>query len=205
MMALFIVLWLSSSPEQIQKSVARYFRDPSGSARLLTPEDPGSGEQSNTSLTTLEQQLWLGMRDIPNFDQVKANVRMTVTGEGLRIELMENDKGTFFQTGQATPTRPARDLLIELAKEVGRLPNRLVIEGHTDSRQYSNGTGYSNWELSMDRANAARKLMQQNGLKSGQILQVSGFADHQLRLLGQPDDPSNRRISIIVSYAHPVT
>ena len=204
MMALFIVLWLSSAPAQIQKAVALYFRNPTGSSKILTTALPGDGETPDVSLTALKDQLTAAMSHIPNFDQIRANVKMTVTGEGLRIELLENERGMFFQTGQATPTPPAKTLLIELAKEVGRLPNRLVIEGHTDARPYSDSTSYTNWELSAARANAARKLMQQSGLKPGQVLQVSGFADHQLRLPGEPDNPSNRRISIIVSYAHPL-
>ena len=125
---------------------------------------------------------------------------MTVTGEGLRIELLENQKGMFFENGQAKPTENAHVLLMELASELGKMPNTVLIEGHTDSKAFSEDNGYSNWELSTDRANAARKLMEENGLKENQVVEIRGYADQELRLKDKPEDPSNRRISIIVRY-----
>jgi chemotaxis protein MotB len=79
------------------------------------------------------------------------------------------------------------------------MKNSILVEGHTDSRQYQ-GAQYSNWELSADRANSARKIMEDNGLRPNQVTQVRGFADQQLRLPDHPEDPSNRRVSIIVRY-----
>jgi chemotaxis protein MotB len=86
-----------------------------------------------------------------------------------------------------------------LAKELGKLKNAIFIEGHTDSKLYDNAE-YTNWELSADRANAARRLMQTTGLRRDQVTQVRGYADQQLRLPKNPEDPSNRRVSIIVQY-----
>jgi chemotaxis protein MotB len=126
---------------------------------------------------------------------------MTITGDGLRIEMLESDKGRFFETGEPLPTETGKALLVLLAQEVGKLPNALLIEGHTDSTPYDNAR-YSNWELSADRANSARRIMQENGVRPNQIAQVRGFADQQLRLPAKPEDPSNRRISIIVQYLH---
>jgi flagellar motor protein MotB len=88
----------------------------------------------------------------------------------------------------------------KLAQELGRAPNRISIEGHTDSRPFAKRGDYGNWELSVDRANAARRLMQQNGVRPDQISQVRGFADQMLRKSNDPQDPSNRRISLIVQY-----
>jgi chemotaxis protein MotB len=82
------------------------------------------------------------------------------------------------------------------------VPNRISIEGHTDAQPYSGAANYSNWELSTDRANAARRLMQTTGLRPNQVLQVRGYADQQLRVPSNPFDPSNRRISLIVQYLH---
>jgi chemotaxis protein MotB len=79
------------------------------------------------------------------------------------------------------------------------MKNSVLVEGHTDSTQYQ-GAEYSNWELSADRANSARKIMQENGLRADQVTQVRGFADQQLRVPDKPEDPSNRRVSIIVQY-----
>jgi chemotaxis protein MotB len=122
-----------------------------------------------------------------------------VTGEGLRIELLETEKGMFFETGKPEPTTTGKDLLIKLSQELGAMPNSILIEGHTDSKQYQ-GAKYSNWELSADRANSARKIMEDNGLRPDQVTQVRGFANQQLRVPDKPDDPSNRRVSIIVQY-----
>jgi chemotaxis protein MotB len=91
-------------------------------------------------------------------------------------------------------------LLTLLAGELGKVPNRISIEGHTDAKPFSERANYSNWELSSDRANAARRLMQQAGLREDQVSQVRGFADQNLRSKTNPLDPSNRRISIIVQY-----
>ena len=87
-----------------------------------------------------------------------------------------------------------------LSKELGVLPNDLVIEGHTDSKPFSGKAEYSNWELSADRANAARRLMEENGARPGQVAQVRGFADRNLRDKTDPEAASNRRISVIVRY-----
>jgi chemotaxis protein MotB len=102
--------------------------------------------------------------------------------------------------GSPTPNQNGKELLDLLAGELGKLPNRISIEGHTDSKPYSGKRNYGNWELSVDRANAARRLMQQQGLGEKQVAQVRGFADQLLRKQEDPFDPSNRRISLIVQY-----
>jgi chemotaxis protein MotB len=128
---------------------------------------------------------------------------MTVTGEGLRIELLEAKMGTFFETGSAQPTDSGNEMLKLLASELGKLPNRLSVEGHTDARPYISTTGYSNWELSSDRANAARKLIQMGGVRANQVADVRGYADQKLRKLDDPSSASNRRVSIVVKYRTP--
>ena len=90
-----------------------------------------------------------------------------------------------------------------MAQEIGKLPNRVSIEGHTDSKPYQGKTFYSNWELSADRANAARRIMRESGLANNQVEQVRGFADQHLRNKADPNDPANRRISLIVQYLQP--
>jgi chemotaxis protein MotB len=112
---------------------------------------------------------------------------------------METEKGMFFESGSPSPTGNGKDVLANLAKELGRMDNNVLIEGHTDARPLKR-TDYSNWELSGDRANAARRFMQGSGLRADQVKQVRGFADQNL---AKPDDPGaaqNRRISIIVQY-----
>ena len=85
-----------------------------------------------------------------------------------------------------------------MAAELKTLPNSLLIEGHTDATPYSSDASYSNWDLSADRANSARRLLQQDGVRSNQVTQVRGYADQMLRVKNNPTDPSNRRISILV-------
>jgi chemotaxis protein MotB len=87
-----------------------------------------------------------------------------------------------------------------LAPEAGKLPNPISIEGHTDSTQYSDSKTYGNWELSTDRANTARRLMENNGVNPGQVVQVRGYADRKLRKPDQPQDASNRRVTVIIQY-----
>ncbi len=202
MMALFIVLWLMTASQDVQKAVAGYFRDPKGFGTQTGSSMGGSGESltiSKDHMDLLKDKLQQALKQTPEFSKLKNYVQMTITGEGLRIELLENDKGRFFENGQPYPTKMGEDLLRLLAGQLGNLKNRILVEGHTDSKPYD-GMGYSNWELSVDRANSARRIMQDNGLHLNQISQVRGFADQQLRIPTQPQDPSNRRVSIIVQY-----
>src|SRR5262249_926108 len=116
------------------------------------------------------------------------------------IEMLESEKGMFFESGSARPSQVGDALLKRLAEELGELPNELLIEGHTDARPYSGKTEYSNWELSADRANSARRFMEMSGLRPHQVVQVRGFADQNLRDTEHPEDAKNRRISVIVRY-----
>jgi len=122
---------------------------------------------------------------------------MMITAEGLRIDLLETKRGVFFETGNPKPTEAGRNLLQLLAVELAKLPNKVAIEGHTDSTPYGR-VDYSNWELSADRANAARRILLEYGLPDTRISQVRGFADQRLLFKNDPSNPSNRRISIIV-------
>ncbi len=134
---------------------------------------------------------------------MKDQVQITVTGEGLRIESRETEKGMFFESGNSKPSPAGQDVLIVMAKGLGKLPNNILLEGHTDSKPFAEAGTYTNWELSNDRANSARRLMQARGLRPEQIKQVRGFADQQLRVKAEPLAASNRRISMIVQYRNP--
>jgi chemotaxis protein MotB len=164
-----------------------------------------SGVAENFSLTKdnmelLKDELQKAVRKVVDFEKLKNQIEMTVTAEGLRIELMESEKGTFFASGVAEPSQDGRQILSMLAHELGKLPNTISIEGHTDSKPFAGGTNYSNWELSADRANAARRMVQENGVGPHQVSQVRGYADQRLRKPKSPDDASNRRISVVVQY-----
>jgi len=213
MMALFIVLWLTNTSKPIQVAISGYFKDPSGTGKETGSSLAGSketggnlaGSGENFQLTKqnmgkLKDQLQRSIRSITDLDNLKKNIEMTVTSEGLRIELLESAGGTFFDSGSATLNQSGRELLTLLAAELGKVPNHVSVEGHTDAKPYGGKGSYSNWELSADRANAARRLMQQSGLRGDQVSQVRGFADQRLRTATDSLDPSNRRVSIIVQY-----
>jgi chemotaxis protein MotB len=203
MMSLFIVLWLMSASKPIQEAVGGYFRDPSGTADKKGSAVAGAGENfvlTKDNMPKLKDQLEQKIREMDDFEKLKNHVEMTVTNEGLRIELMESAAGTFFDSGSSKLNADGNELLIALSQELSKLPNKLSIEGHTDSKPYVGKGNYSNWELSTDRANAARRLMQASGIGPDQITQVRGFADQRLRKLDNPLDPSNRRVSLIVQY-----
>jgi len=208
MMALFIVLWLmSSSSKQTQIAISGYFKDPNGTGQKTGTTVLGSvsGPSENFQLTKqdmgkLKEQLQKSIQNITDLDKLKKNIEMTVTAEGLRIELLESEKGTFFDSGSSALNQSGQELLALLAVELGKVPNHISVEGHTDAKPFTGKSSYSNWELSADRANAARRLMQQSGLRGDQVSQVRGFADQRLRNTKDPLDPSNRRISIIVRY-----
>ena len=203
MMALFIVLWLMNSSKQIQEAVGGYFKDPTGTAKQVGSDQRGAADNfvlSQDNMEQLKEQLQKAIKEVPKFDQLKNHIDMTVTNEGLRIELSESATGTFFDSGKARISEGGEELLVVMAEELGKLPNKLAIEGHTDSKKYAEGSNYGNWELSSDRANAARRLLQLHGIRLDQVTQVRGFADQRLRKKEDALDPANRRISLIVQY-----
>jgi chemotaxis protein MotB len=212
MMSLFIVLWLMNSSKPIKEAVAGYFKDPAGTSKLTGGNGKGPGESSGEGTTDsvtlskdnmskLKDDLQSAIHRIQDLNKLGSQIEMTVTSEGLRIELLESAKGTFFDSGSPELNDSGKETLIALAKQLGGVPNKVSIEGHTDSKPLvRHGGDYGNWELSVDRANNARRLMQENGLRADQVTQVRGYADQHLRKTDAPDDPSNRRISILVQY-----
>jgi chemotaxis protein MotB len=202
MMSLFIVLWLMNSSEKVKKAVAGYFNDPRGTATMLGTTMTGTGETvtaaSADNMQKLKEKLEEEIRARKDLQKLSKQIEITITPEGLRIELLEDKNGTFYQSGSARLSASGQELLGLLAGELKTLPNSLLIEGHTDAEQYSDDTSYSNWELSADRANSARRLLQQDGVRGNQVTQVRGYADQLLRVKANPYDPSNRRISILV-------
>ena len=203
MMALFIVLWLLNASKQVREAVGGYFRDPHGNLKKVGSNKNGADAyvaMNKEDMEKLKEQLLQSIHHLDPNDKLKNQIEITVTAEGLRIELMESAKGTFFELGSADPTPALHDILNVLSSELGKLPNKISIEGHTDSMAYSGARKYDNWDLSTDRANEARRLMQDEGMRPNQISQVRGFADRELRLPQNPSDPSNRRISLIVQY-----
>jgi len=204
MMALFIVLWLLNSSKQVRVAVGGYFKDPTGKSKKVGNGESGSAGENfvanKENMDKIKDEIAAAIHKVNITEKLKDQIEMTITAEGLRIELMETAKGAFFPSGTPEPNGEGKELLTLLAVQLGKLPNNLSIEGHTDSKPFSSTGVYSNWELSADRANWARRIMQQNGLGPSQVTQVRGYADQRLRKPKEPEDPANRRISVIVHY-----
>jgi chemotaxis protein MotB len=204
MMALFIVLWLMGSSEKVKKAVSGYFNDPKGTGKLMGTLMTGTGtgvtvaQVSTDQLQKLKDKLEEEIKARKDLEKLSKQIEITITPEGLRIELIEGKDGTFYELGSAKLSASGQTLLALLGSELKTLPNSLLIEGHTDSTPYSSDAGYSNWDLSADRANAARRLLQQDGVRVNQVTQVRGYADQMPRVKDNPTDPSNRRVSILV-------
>ena len=202
MMALFIVLWLMGSSEKVKKAVAGYFNDPKGTGALLGTTMTGTGDAitkvTTDNLEKLKEEIEKEIKARKDLEKLSKQIEIKVTPEGLRIELIEGKDGTFFEIGSAKLSASGQELLGLLGKTLSGFPNCLLIEGHTDSTPYSSDASYSNWDLSADRANSARRLLQQDGVRQNQVTQVRGYADMMLRVKDNPMDPSNRRISILV-------
>ena len=203
LMALFIVLWMMTSTQKVKESVSGYFRDPRGYTRKLGagPLSAGEGLSLNRhTVQDLEKQIEVALQQMPEFGAFRDQVKLSVTGEGLRIDLLETEEGMFFVSGSPSPTGAGERLLGVLGTELGKMSNPVVIEGHTDARQFRNSGPYGNWELSVDRANAARRLLRARGVRPDQIVEVRGFADQKALNPTDPNDPRNRRVSVVVKF-----
>jgi chemotaxis protein MotB len=133
------------------------------------------------------------------------NVIIDQTPEGLRIQLVDEDGRSMFPSGHAEPYERTRQLLLAVSKILLTLPNRISISGHTDSVPYRGSPGYSNWELTADRANAARRIIQNAGVQSDRIYQVVGKADTEPLYPEDPYMAANRRLAIVLLREAPVT
>lgn len=222
MLALFIVLWIMAQSQSIRQNVSQYFKNPGllpHSQGLMEKSDmggemptPGHSQElqrpspapadvvdDQKRLEETKKKIEEIIAQMPELESLKDLLRFQITDEGLRIELMEREDGRFFEVGSAKINPQAHQIFGIIAKELSELPNRLTIEGHTDSRPYGK-QDYSNWELSADRANSARRLMDNLGAKPGQIGEVRGYADRHLLNAQDPNDYKNRRVSIIVKF-----
>lgn len=215
MMALFIVLWIVGQSKKVKQSVSHYFKDPgafmksTGSAMSSDGKIPDLGKAGKDSTLTLKLSDITQLREegaklkemissLPEFKYFKNQVEITITKDGLQIDLIEDSTGVFFDVGSAKLKPKAINLLQVMGADFKKLPNGVIIDGYTDARPYVT-QNYSNWMLSVDRANAARKILLKGGMRSGQLLQIRGYADRDLRDPKHPYDASNRRVSIVVA------
>ncbi len=219
LMAFFLVMWIVGQSAQVRAAVAGYFRDPGlfdneksnsmvpGGEKGILPERLGGGPGDPASGATLRDAQMLeqaasrirqALGGVPEFSSLKDQIEIRLTSEGLLIELQETAATGFFDTGSAKINEAGEHILVAIAHELSRVPNGVLFEGHTDSRPYQSTVGYTNWELSADRANSARRTMERSGLQPAHVRGVRGWADTQLRTPSDPYDARNRRVTIIV-------
>ncbi len=228
LMALFLVLWvLSNASNKDKEAIAEYFSTPlvvamskgdrssssnsaipgggpdarfsEGERALQTPRPSRFSEDERRHLESLKQRLDNAVDHDPQLRELKQQIAIELSPEGLRVQLLDTDKRPMFELGSANVAPYLRKLLRTFAPVLNELPNRIQISGHTDSHPYPGGdTGYNNWDLSADRAKASRQELVAGGLDSDKLLRVSGMAD-RIRFHGAgPYDAANRRIEIIV-------
>jgi chemotaxis protein MotB len=223
MMAFFLVMWLVGQSNAVKSAVAGYFRDPGifdnaksdgpipggdmkidpgAKAEAEPPAGNGLAEDERAALEETAKRIKKRLAEAPDLRTLGRQIEIQITRDGLRIELVDAERQTFFASGSAALAAGTEKVLALIAKELGGLKNSIVIEGHTDSRPYAVTDIYSNWELSADRANAARRIMERSGLQLGQVRGVRGYADRQLRVADQPLDARNRRVSVIVEHLY---
>ncbi|NIF26503.1 flagellar motor protein MotB [Pantoea sp. Tr-811] len=228
LMALFLVLWvLSNAGKGDKEAIAQYFSTPLLIAlshgdrnSASTSAIPGGGtearqpdaeaprkprRQSRLSneerrhLQALKQRLEDAVERDPKLRELKQQIAIELSPEGLRVQLLDTDKRPMFELGSARVAPYMSQLLRTFAPVLNELRNQIQISGHTDSHPYPGGEAtYSNWDLSADRAKASRQELVAGGLDPGKLLRVSGMSD-RIRFPGAgPYDAVNRRIEIIV-------
>lgn len=221
MLALFMVLWATSLDQDTRDSIEAYFQDPVGIKRgYSNGASPVAVGTSPAQVRTpaidallraqIERMQEVGdrIRDRLNSEdalaRIGAQVEIVASRDGLRIELLEAGGGdTFFPLGSAVMRPITATALGIIAAELRSLENPIIVEGHTDAAPFGSRADYSNWELSSDRAHAARRVIETNGIGYQRIRDVRGHADKQLRDPRRPLHASNRRITILLPLITP--
>lgn len=154
-------------------------------------------QKENDKFEELKQMLEERIEADPTLGAMKDQIIIKITEEGLMIEVVDKDKRPMFDSGGDVIKPYMRTILKEISKTLLDVPNPLSVSGHTDAVPFTEVENYTNWELSADRANAARRAMLRAGIKEKQIVRVVGLADSQLYDKEKPENPINRRISIL--------
>jgi chemotaxis protein MotB len=226
MMALFIVLWLLTQADmRLRQQIAQYFRDPGvlpGGA-VVNPEQSasksrepkvvsqeiivvqGDGEEKllEGQKKAIEEALQKAAEESPEMAAIKDQVIVQVTDAGLSIQVVDKGRDLLFDVSSSKLKPALVELLKRLGDHLGHMPNPVQIGGHTDSRRFAPESGMTNWELAWERANAARKVLEANGLRPGQIHRVVGYADTEPLVPEDPLADENRRLSIVAERTSP--
>ena len=222
MMAFFMVMWILGMDEKTKQAIEGYFSNPvgykkgygAGASPLSNGNTPSAAQRTplrmlvrsseTRTFEALKEHIQDKMAASDSLKKLNGMVDIHLTKEGLRIELVETGvSDVFFQSGSAR-MMPATMLVLQLiGRELASMTQQLVLEGHTDAAKFGADASYGNWELSADRANAARRVLLGAGLKEGRILEVRGYAATKLRVPDNPLASSNRRTSILLPFSDP--
>lgn len=156
-------------------------------------------EREQQQFEDAEEAIKEAIEKSPELSDVAESIKIDSTPEGLRIQLLDQERVALFPNGSASMYEKTRQILSKVSEVVAKLPNKIEITGHTDSKQFAPGSTYTNWDLSSDRANASRRVLVENGVDENRIDEVVGKADRD-PLVEDPADPTNRRISIILKH-----
>lgn len=221
MFCLFLVLWLTNQSTDIKSAIAGYFADPLGrasehgssilpgdgaQAALVQPQPPSQEDILNMRrdrLMVTARRIEKKLETDPLLQSLRHQIEIRLTEDGLRIELLEDSTGSFYDRAEPAPNARGAHILALLGAELGKLPLPVRIEGHTDAYPFKSDRAYTNWELSADRANAARRIMTMSGLAAIQVAQVTAYADRDPRVPGNRYDPANRRVTITMLLRDP--
>ena len=219
MMAFFMVMWLLSMDQKMKDAIEGYFSNPVGfkkgfsaGVNIISSGNSPAGAikpplrilirtSEESKFGDLAKDLRNRLNSSPDLRALGAHIEAVQTKSGLRIELIETKSGqTFFRNGSAKMLPITVAALQLIGTELSQLQTPIIIEGHTDSQQFGSSATYTNWELSSDRANAARRMIEASGVDPSRIVEVRGMADRDLRVPSNPLDPANRRISILLPF-----
>ena len=155
-------------------------------------------EREQAQFERAEEVLRQAIQSVPELSDLQDSLIIEQTPEGMRIQLVDQERVSMFPSGSADPAQSTRRLARLVTEVIKQLPNQISISGHTDAVPYRTANGYTNWELSADRANAARRLLIDSGLAPDRLALVQGRADTDPLLPNDPTSPRNRRISFVL-------
>ena len=220
MMAFFMVMWILGMDDQTKQAIEGYFANPvgykkgygAGASPLSTGSTPSNVQKTQLRMIVrsteqrtferLKSQIVDKLAKSDSLKRLNALIDVQVTADGLRIELVETGTGdVYFPLGSARMKSATMLALQLIGPELAVLQHSVVLEGHTDGAKFGADGSYGNWELSSDRANAARRVLETVGVTEGRIIEVRGYADTHPRVLGDPLAAANRRISILLPYS----
>ena len=146
----------------------------------------------------VESMLREAIAESPDLSELSENLIIDMTPEGMRIQIIDLDRRSMFPSASSTMYSYMERLLAKIAQAISGIQNKVAVIGHTDATPYPSGNGYTNWDLSTDRANASRRTLVSSGLSSERLVRISGKADHEPLIEDNPFSPQNRRISILL-------